>query len=79
MLQTCVNCGNIYDKTFQVTMNGKQFVFDSFECAINKLAPHCAKCNSLIIGHGTEANNKFYCGAHCAKEQGHYAIDRAAQ
>lgn len=79
MLKTCENCGNIYDKSFSVTMHGKQHVFDSFECAINKLAPHCSKCDSLIIGHGIEANGKFYCCGHCAKEQGHYVIDRAVQ
>lgn len=79
MFQTCENCGNVYDKAFTVIMNGKQHIFDSFECAINKVAPHCAKCNSVIIGHGIEADNKFYCSGHCAKEHGHHVIDRVTQ
>lgn len=79
MLQTCENCGNVYDKAFTVVMNGKEHVFDCFECAINKTAPHCINCNSVIIGHGIEANNQFYCSGHCAKKQGYLAIDRVAQ
>ncbi len=78
-LKTCENCGNQYDKTFSVIMNGKEHIFDSFECAINKMAPHCSHCDTLMIGHGTEANGKFYCCAHCAKADGHFVIDRPTQ
>ena len=54
-MQTCEKCGNQYDKAFTVLMDGEQHVFDCFECAISKLAPHCSHCNTLIIGHGVEA------------------------
>jgi hypothetical protein len=40
----CETCGNDYDKAFLVTMNGKAHTFDSFECAINTLAPTCGHC-----------------------------------
>ena len=36
----CDQCGNDYDKSFEVNMTGgKPNTFDSFECAIQKLAP----------------------------------------
>lgn len=66
----CEVCGNEYDKTFEVNMNGRTHVFDSFECAIQALAPVCAHCGCRIIGHGVEANGIFYCCAHCAGKDG---------
>ena len=38
--------------------------FDSFECAINAMAPRCAHCDCRVIGHGVEAAGKIYCCAH---------------
>ncbi len=69
-VQTCEVCGNQYDKAFEVRMGGKTHVFDSFECAIQALAPTCAHCGCRIIGHGIEAGGVFYCCAHCADQQG---------
>lgn len=66
----CEVCGNQYDKSFEVVKGGVTHVFDSFECAIQKLAPVCAHCQCRIIGHGIEANGTFYCCAHCAKHSG---------
>ena len=51
----CEVCGNDYDKAFQVVRNGEQHTFDSFECAINAMAPTCGHCGCRIIGHGVEA------------------------
>jgi hypothetical protein len=69
-LATCEVCGNQYDKAFEVRMGGKTHVFDSFECAIQALAPTCAHCGCRIIGHGIESGGVFYCCAHCADQQG---------
>jgi hypothetical protein len=66
----CELCGNEYDKSFQVVVGGKSHTFDSFECAIHMLAPTCAHCKCRIVGHGMEANGKFYCCAHCASADG---------
>jgi hypothetical protein len=66
----CENCGNDYDKAFEVTMEGKSHTFDSFECAINMLAPACGHCGTKIIGHGLEAGGSFYCCDHCAEKAG---------
>jgi hypothetical protein len=66
----CDSCGNDYDKAFQVTKGGKSYTFDSFECAIHKLAPNCEHCDMKIIGHGLEADGRMFCCDHCAQESG---------
>ena len=66
----CDSCGNDYDKAFQVTQAGKSYNFDSFECAIHKLAPTCEHCKTKIIGHGLEAGGRFFCCDHCALKAG---------
>jgi hypothetical protein len=42
---TCETCGNTYDKAFELTLGGTTHIFDSFECAIAKLAPECTHCH----------------------------------
>ena len=66
----CEVCGNEYDKSFEVVMGGDSHVFDSFECAVNALAPACSHCGCRIIGHGVEADGYVYCCAHCARKEG---------
>ena len=85
-MSKCSLCGNEYDKPFTILKDGQSRVFDSFECAIQALAPTCAHCNCRIIGHGVEADGTFYCCAHCAASAGHPEIhdrsdgtDRPAQ
>ncbi len=70
MNSACDVCGNSYDKAFEVKMGGESYVFDSFECAINRLAPECGHCDNRIIGHGVEANGVMFCCAHCARSAG---------
>jgi hypothetical protein len=67
-MATCEVCGNDYDKSFEVVAAGASHTFDSFECAIHRLAPICEHCNCPVIGHGTEVEGHFYCCAHCARE-----------
>ena len=66
----CEHCGNDYDKSFEVKMNGKAYTFDSFECAIHMLAPRCSHCGCRIIGHGLESQGNFFCCDHCAEQKG---------
>lgn len=66
----CELCHNDYDKTFEVIVGGKSHTFDSFECAIHVLAPACAHCGCRVIGHGVEANDAYFCCAHCARQSG---------
>jgi hypothetical protein len=74
----CHTCGNDYDKTFDVTIEGETFTFDSFECAIQALAPTCGHCECRILGHGVEDRGAMYCCAHCARAEGSSHVrDRA--
>lgn len=66
----CELCGNEYDKSFEVQMEGRTHIFDSFECAIHTLAPTCAHCGCRIIGHGVEEQGKIFCCANCARAVG---------
>ncbi|HET9472501.1 MAG TPA: hypothetical protein VFO82_01330 [Steroidobacteraceae bacterium] len=69
-MPVCDVCGNDYDKSFELVSGGKRHVFDSFECAIQAIAPRCTHCGCRIIGHGMESNGEFYCCAHCAEQSG---------
>jgi len=62
----CETCGNDYDKTMNITLGGASHTFDSFECAIQALAPSCAHCGCRVIGHGVEEKGRTYCCTHCA-------------
>jgi len=73
-MAVCEHCGNDYDKAFNVEMGGARHTFDSFECAIHMLAPHCAHCDCRIIGHGVEAGDAMYCCANCAELSGVFAL-----
>jgi len=70
----CDVCGNDYAKSFQVVTSRGTYTFDSFECAIHKLAPSCKHCGCKIVGHGVEAGGTYYCCAHCAHHDGARAI-----
>lgn len=69
-MATCEVCGNDYDKSFEVVRNGDSHTFDSFECAIQALAPRCNVCGVAIVGHGLEAEGNYFCCQHCADKAG---------
>lgn len=74
----CDVCGNEYRRALTVEQDGKRWNFDSFECAIHRLAPPCGHCGCRVIGHGVDAGATIYCCAHCAREAGVPGIaDRA--
>lgn len=66
----CEVCGNAYDKAFEIHAAGAVHVFDSFECAIHRMAPVCNHCGCKVLGHGHEADGRFFCCAHCARQAG---------
>jgi hypothetical protein len=66
----CEVCGNDYHRAFEVHQDGRTHTFDSFECAIHRLAPMCAHCGCRIVGHGSEHNDRMYCCANCARLSG---------
>ncbi len=66
----CEVCGYDYDMAFEVHAQGTVHVFDSFECAIQAVAPVCEHCGCKVIGHGVQADGRFFCCAHCARAVG---------
>jgi hypothetical protein len=69
-MAVCEVCGNDYWMSFEVHTAGAVHTFDSFECAIHRLAPICVHCRCRVIGHGVEADGRFFCCAHCATAEG---------
>jgi len=69
-MAVCEVCGNDYAKAFKVTAAGEEHTFDSFECAIQALAPQCAHCGCRVIGHGVEHDGAIYCCEHCTRRHG---------
>jgi hypothetical protein len=59
----CEVCGNDYDKSFELIAAGARHTFDSFECAIQAIAPICEHCKCRVIGHGVEVSGHFFCCA----------------
>lgn len=68
-MAACDTCGNDYDKTFTITKGTETGTFDSFECAVQALAPLCAHCGCRILGHGVEVGHSIYCCAHCSRQE----------
>jgi hypothetical protein len=78
-MATCEVCGNEYDKAFELIAAGARHTFDSFECAIQAIAPICEHCKCRVIGHGVEVGGRFFCCAHCARSATSADVrDRAA-
>jgi phage terminase large subunit GpA-like protein len=70
-MAVCEVCGNDYQLAFEVrTVDGAVHTFDSFECAVQRMAPVCEHCRCRIIGHGVEVSGRFFCCAHCARTVG---------
>jgi hypothetical protein len=77
-MAVCEVCGNDYDKSFTVTLDGAGHTFDSFECAIHALAPQCSHCGCRIVGHGVEVEDAIFCCSHCAeRSEGREVRERA--
>ena len=75
----CEVCGNEYDKSFELIAAGARHTFDSFECAIQVMAPICEHCKCRVIGHGVEVDGGFFCCAHWARSSTKADVrDRAA-
>jgi hypothetical protein len=70
----CDTCGNDYDKTMEITQQGRRHTFDSFECAIHMMAPKCQHCGCAVIGHGVESEGRMFCCAACARKAGIHAV-----
>lgn len=63
----CEVCGN-QGQCFEVRLGGEKHVFDSFECAMRALTPHCGHCNRQLTGDGIVVGNTIYCSYQCAND-----------
>jgi hypothetical protein len=70
----CVNCGVNIEKDYILFINGAEFTFDSFECAVNFVAPRCSCCNTIIMGHGVQTGGEIYCTPTCAHSENHSTV-----
>ena len=68
-MAVCEVCGNDYEMSFEVVAQGARHTFDSFECAIHKMAPICEHCGVKVVGHGVVVEGSFYCCAQCARHE----------
>jgi hypothetical protein len=66
----CETCGNDYARPITITRDGFSHTYDSFECAVQALAPICGNCGVRVVGHGVEDAGGIYCGASCARKAG---------
>ena len=71
----CSVCANESARTFDVMYEGGILTFDSFQCAIHRLAPICNHCECTIIGHIFESEAASYCCLHCARSAQAKGID----
>jgi hypothetical protein len=63
----CDGCGNTSESTFTVqTRDDRVFAFDSVECALPFIAPTCAECCCLVLGHGIHVADRVFCCSNCA-------------
>lgn len=69
-MEICAQCGNEYDNMMRISYAGNTYAFDSFECAIQALAPQCVRCGCKIVGHGVQSGGRYFCCAHCAQHVG---------
>lgn len=67
-MKHCEVCGNESDRLIEIKNGDIVRLFDSFECAIQLLAPRCENCHCTIIGHGSDAHGKIYCCSSCVRQ-----------
>jgi nitrite reductase/ring-hydroxylating ferredoxin subunit len=66
----CDVCGSNEGRMFTVTMGTQRGIFDSFEDAIQMMAPACEHCGCRMLGPPIDSESGIYCSLHCAREAG---------
>ena len=66
--ERCEVCGKSEDRCFEVHLGGERHIFDSFECARNRLMPKCAFCGCLLLGLRLQVEDLLFCSYECAGE-----------
>jgi GH18 family chitinase len=66
----CDTCGNDYAKTFQVTTGNRTMTFDSFECAIQAMAPQCSHADAALSVMGWKLMAGFSAATTARRKKG---------
>jgi hypothetical protein len=67
MVSRCEVCGNPISGGVRLIADGMTHVFDSFQCAIHRLAPECEYCGCKVLGRPTVVGRSAYCDEWCAQ------------
>jgi hypothetical protein len=65
----CMNCGTNIEKDYILFINGSEFTFDSFECAVTFVAPRCSNCQTIIMGKGIHGRGQVFCSPACSHSE----------
>ena len=66
----CSLCGNDYDKSFEVTLGGKSYTFDSFGIRHPSPGPGLRPLRLPDHRARNEVDGRFFCCVHCAETDG---------
>jgi hypothetical protein len=66
-MAACIVCGTESEHSFDILFNGGILHFDTFECAIHRLAPACGHCGCKVIGHAVTVEGARFCCTACAQ------------
>ena len=65
-MERCEVCGQGYHRLIRVEQDGRDHLFDCFQCAIAAMAPSCGHCGAKVIGHGMAREGDIFCWQGCA-------------
>ncbi len=63
------SAGNDYARSFEVRRDGKTWVFDSFECAIQAVAPRCVHCSCVGDRPWRRSRHQDFSAAHTVQRK----------
>lgn len=67
-MMNCEVCGHEMSKLIMISWNGQKKSVDSFECAVQALAPRCDYCQQPVMNSSIQGNPPFYCCDACAQK-----------
>jgi hypothetical protein len=65
MTARCEVCGFATRSGIRIIAGGVTHLFDSYQCAIHRLAPECEHCGCRILGRPLEVQQRPYCSPEC--------------
>jgi hypothetical protein len=61
----CEVCGYVTRSGIRIIQGGVTHLFDSYQCAITRLAAECTHCGCRILGRPVEVHQRAYCSQEC--------------